>query len=99
MNIENVLTEVVVVAALTGMATEAIKKILAEFNKTYHSNTLAGIVSVILSVAIGAGNITVSQAIWDRAAVCHIICLVFASWLCAMVGYDKVVQTLKQINK
>lgn len=99
MNIEDVLTELVIVSALTGLITEAIKKILTEFNKSYQPNSLAGIVSVIVSIAIGAGNVILSQAAWNSTAIAHIICLIILSWLCAMLGYDKVVQTLKQINK
>ena len=46
---------VLITSTMTGLATEAIKKILAEYNKSYYANTLAGIVSVILSVVIGVG--------------------------------------------
>lgn len=97
-NIEVFLLGMLVTSTLTGLVTEAIKKILAEHNKTYHANTLAGIVSVILSAAIGIGYVTITSASFNSQVVVCIVALMFTSWLCAMVGYDKVIQTIGQFK-
>ena len=89
---------VLITSTMTGLATEAIKKILAEYSKNYYANTLAGIVSVILSVAIGVGYMMISGISFTSQFIICLVVLVFISWLCAMVGYDKVVQTISQFK-
>ena len=89
---------VLITSTMTGLATEAIKKILAEYSKNYYANTLAGIVSVILSVAIGVGYMTLSGISFTSQSIIYLVALVFISWLCAMVGYDKVVQAISQFK-
>ena len=89
---------VLITSTMTGLATEAIKKILSEYNKSYYANTLAGIVSVILSVAIGVGYMTLSNVSFTSQTIIYLVALVFISWLCAMVGYDKVVQAISQFK-
>ena len=89
---------VLITSTMTGLTTEAIKKILAEYSKNYYANTLAGIVSVILSVAIGVGYMMLSGISFTSQSIIYLVALVFISWLCAMVGYDKVVQTISQIK-
>ena len=44
-------TGLMVISLLTGLVTEAIKKIMEENGKTYKANTLAGIVSVVMAPA------------------------------------------------
>lgn len=89
---------VLVTSSMTGLATEAIKKIFAEHSKNYYANTLAGVVSVILSVAIGVGYMMISGISFTSQSIVYLVALVFISWLCAMVGYDKVVQTISQFK-
>lgn len=89
---------VLITSTLTSLATEAIKKLLAEHSKNYYANTLAGIVSVILSVAIGIGYMMLSSISFTSQTIVYLIALVFISWLCAMVGYDKVIQAISQFK-
>ena len=89
---------ILITSTLTGLATEAIKKLLAEHSKNYYANTLAGIVSVILSVAIGIGYMMLSSISFNSQTVVYLVALIFISWLCAMVGYDKVVQAISQFK-
>lgn len=88
-----------IVSTVTGLATEAVKKILTEHNVAYHANTLAGVVSAALSVMIGVGYILLSGGEFTAKAIVCIIALVFMSWLCAMVGYDKVIAMIKTTKK
>lgn len=86
------------VSVTTGLATEAIKKVLQEHNKTYHANTLAGGVAVALSVLFGAGYAVFTGATVDAKLVVTLIALTGASWLASMIGYDKVVQAIAQFK-
>ena len=89
---------VLITSTLTSLATEAVKKLLAEHSKNYYANTLAGIVSVILSVAIGIGYMMLSSISFTSQTIVYLIALVFISWLCGMVGYDKVIQAISQFK-
>jgi len=87
------------VSALVGLVTEAIKKILAEHNKTYRANTLAGVVALIVSSVAGVAYVIFTGLAFTAPVIVEIVVFAFASWLCAMVGYDKVVQTICQFKK
>lgn len=98
MGMETFLMLLIGVSVFTALVTEAIKKIMDEVGKSYKSNILAGVVSVALSVLAGAGYMVMVEAqINDKMAVI-LIALVLLSWLCAMVGYDKVMQAITQIK-
>lgn len=98
MSMETFLMLLIGVSVFTALVTEAIKKIMDEAGKVYKSNILAGVVSVALSIAVGAGYMVMAEAqINDKMAVI-LIALVLLSWLCAMVGYDKVMQAITQIK-
>ena len=88
-----------IVSTLTGLTTEAIKKIMTEHNAKYHANTLAAIVSVVLSVVASICYITVQGITFTAPIAVCIVALTFMSWLCAMVGYDKVVGQFKNIKE
>lgn len=87
-----------IASALAGLVTEAIKKILKEHQITYHANTLTGIVATVLSIAISVGYILFTGMEFNVQSIIYAVALVFLSWLCAMVGYDKVAQTISQIK-
>lgn len=89
---------VLITSTLTGLTTEAVKAILKEHGKKYYANTLAGVVSLALSLAIGIGYMLISNVGFTATAAVYLTALVFISWLCAMVGYDKVVQAISQFK-
>lgn len=97
-NFETFLLGASVVSIITGLVTEAIKKILTEHIITYHANTLAGLIATVLSAVIGVGYIVLVGAGFTSKTIIYLIMLVFISWLCSMVGYDKVIQTIKQFK-
>lgn len=90
------LAGLMIVSALTGLTTEAIKMIMAEYNKKPKSNTLAGIVAAVLSVLVGVIYAVIMSVTFSAQLVVVIVALMFLSWLCAMVGYDKVVGVFKK---
>lgn len=87
-----------IVSTFTGLVTEAVKKCLQERGKTYYANALAGYVSTGLSIAVGAAYVILTGAVVNLQMAVYLIALLFMSWLAAMVGYDKVIQTITQIS-
>ena len=98
MNFEIFLFGLLITSTLTGLATEAVKTVLAERNVAYKANTLAGIVALIMSVAIGVAYVVLTETVFTSQIAVYMVAHVFMSWLCAMVGYDKVIQTISQFK-
>lgn len=90
------MTGLMIVSTLTGVTTEAIKKMISGHKVNY--NLLTGIVAMVLSCAVGIGYVIVSGLTFTAQIVVYIGALVFASWLCAMIGYDKVREVIKSFK-
>lgn len=97
-NFETFLLGALIISTVTGLVTEAVKKILTEHKVTYHANTLAGLIATILSAAMGVGYIMLSGVGFTSQTIIYLVILIFISWLCSMVGYDKVIQAIKQFK-
>lgn len=97
-SVEVFMLGLLITSTLTSLVTEAVKKLMAEHNKTYHANTLVGIIALVLSIAIGSGYVVLNSLEFTSAVIICLIALVFMSWLCAMVGYDKVIQAISQFK-
>ena len=87
-----------IVSVLTGLITEAVKNLCEEHNWNYYANTLAGVVAVIIALLLGIAYIFWTGAAISAQVIIAIIALIIMGWLCAMVGYDKVVQALSQFQ-
>lgn len=85
-------------STITSLATEGVKKVLTERNKTYYANTLAGAVALVVSTMIGVGYVLLMAIPFTVQIIVTIVALVLMSWLCAMVGYDKVIQAISQFK-
>ncbi len=85
-------------STMTGLITEAVKKVLDEAEKTYHANMLAGIIAVVVSAALSVGYTIIAGLAWSSQLIVILVALVVLSWLCAMLGYDKVVQAISQFQ-
>ena len=86
------------VSVLSGLFTEAVKKVLKEKKVNYSANTLTGYVAVVLSIVVWLGYVFITGATVTMQLVVWLVALVLLSWAAAMVGYDKVVQTMAQIK-
>lgn len=94
------LTLLMVISVFTGLFTEAVKTVLESIGKKFpSSNVLAGIVAVVLSVLICVGYSVLTGAPLTDTAMVYYVALVLLGWLSAMVGYDKVIQAIAQIQK
>ena len=83
-------------ATMTSLITEAIKKMLGE-SKKIPSNVLAAIVAVATAGLICAGYVILYDVALTAKIYVYIAAIVILTWLCATLGYDKVIQTIKQI--
>lgn len=88
-----------VVSTLTGLVTEAIKNLVSGFDKKIGSSAVAGIVAVVLSVGVSAGYMVLTGIAFSATALVYVVAMMFLSWLCAMIGYDKVVKVITQLKK
>lgn len=92
------LTLLLVISTLTSLVVEALKKFIGE-DKKYSSNLIAGLVAIVLSVAVGICYCIFFEITFSSQIIIYIIALVLFSWLCSMLGYDKVIQSITQLKK
>ena len=85
-------------AAASSLLTQAVKKWYENQKKNYSSNVIA----LINAVVIGCGGTAVTYMLagipWS---VNNIICLLIMGvcvWIGSMIGYDKVIQLVKQLG-
>lgn len=80
-----------------GLITEAIKKMYQNAGKDYSANIIALVDALVVG---GLGTITAYMLMDIPWTVNNIICIVLmvvCIWLGAMLGFDKIKQTLEQI--
>lgn len=83
---------------VTSLLTEAVKKFLDELEFKYASNIVVLCIAVIIG---GAGSAIFYVFNGFEFTTINIICIplmICANWLVAMLGYDKVMQAIAQIN-
>ena len=97
-NLQIITTGLLIMSTLISLATEAVKKILTEYNKTYRANTLSGVIALVLSTIAAVCYVVTTGTAFTSQVIVWSVMFVFASWLCAMVGYDKVIQTIGQFK-
>ena len=97
MTLEVFLTLLLTISILTGLTVESIKKSIGDECRM-SSNLVAGITSIILSTVIGMSYCILNNIAFNSHIIIILIALIFLSWLCAMLGYDKVIQSIAQIK-
>lgn len=98
MTMEMFLIGLMVVSTLTGFVTEAVKSICTEHSWKYSANTVAGICAFVVALAVGICYVLFTGIAVTVQVVIVLFALVVMSWLCAMVGYDKVMQSVEQFK-
>ena len=99
MTLELFLLLLMVVSTLTSAVVQGIKKLLDERGKKYHANALAGGVAIVLGILVGIGYFLFIGQAFTVQLLIWLVALVALSWLCAMLGYDKVKQMLLQMKE
>ena len=87
-----------VVSLLTNLTVEGIKKLLDGANKIYSSNILAAIISIVLAVGVCVIYLIMKDVGFSLKIGVEIAVLMYLSFLVSTVGYDKAIQTIKQIR-
>ena len=98
MSVDMFLFLMLAVSVLTGLFTEAIKKVLDSLGTKCNANLMSGAVATVLAVCVDAGYIIMTGVALNSKMAVMLIALVLLSWLCAMVGYDKVMQAITQMK-
>ena len=91
-------TALLIVSLLTNLTVEGIKKLLEGTNKTYSSNILAAILSTIISGAVCVIYLIMNDVMFSLKIGVEVLILIYLGFLISTVGYDKVIQTIKQIQ-
>ncbi len=91
-------TALLIVSLLTNLTVEAVKKLLDGMPIRYSSNVLAAILSVLISGGVCAVYQILSGLPFSSQTGMEMVLLMYLSFLVSTVGYDKVVQTIKQIQ-
>lgn len=87
-----------IVSVLTTLTVQGIKYVLDTTNANYSANILAVVVSVILSAAFVILYCLYFNKPLTIQIVIETVVLMYLSFLVATNGYDKVIQTIKQIK-
>lgn len=84
-------------SAITGLIVEAIKKMAGGELKS--ANMVAAIVGVVVGSILPIGYILYNAIEFNIQNILVILSIAVLSWLCSMLGFDKVVQTIRQMGK
>ena len=88
------ITMLTIFALISSVITEAIKKATQD---TVSNNIIVAIVAAVVGWGGGAAVYVIFGLVWSASNIVALILLAPACWLGAMLGYDKVIQTIEQI--
>ena len=91
-------TALFVVSVATNLTVEGVKKILNTTAVKYSSNVLAAIVSMLLACAVCIVYLVMNDIVFSMKIGVEVAILMYLSFLVSTVGYDKVIQMVKQIK-
>lgn len=85
-------------AAASGLLTESIKKWYTNAGKQYSANMIA----LVDAIVIGCGGTSVTYMLLSVPwTINNVICMVLMGicvWIGSMIGYDKIIQLIKQLS-
>lgn len=96
---EFLLKALALISGLTTLTVEAIKKLLNDKQIQYSSNLLAAIVAVILTLCVSVAYVLYFAVPLNVQVVISVIALIYLSFLCATIGFDKIKQLIEQMGK
>lgn len=91
-------TALLIVSVITNLTVEGIKKLLDGTKVEYSSNVLAAILSVLIACAVSVIYLIMTDTVFTMKIGVEIVVLMYLGFLISTVGYDKVIQMLKQIQ-
>lgn len=91
-------TALLIVSVITNLTVEGIKKLLDGTKVNYSSNVLAAVLSVLIACAVSVIYLIMTDTVFTMKIGVEIVVLMYLGFLISTVGYDKVIQMLKQIQ-
>lgn len=91
-------TALLIVSVVTNLTVEGIKKLLDGTTVKYSSNILAAISSVVIACAICVIYMIMNDVVFSLKVGVEIVVLMYLGFLTSTVGYDKVIQMIKQLQ-
>lgn len=91
-------TALLIVSVITNLTVEGIKKLLDGTKVKYSSNVLAAVLSVLIACAVSVIYLIMTNTVFTMKIGVEIVVLMYLGFLISTVGYDKVIQMLKQIQ-
>ncbi len=98
MTVETFLLLLTSLSIITGLFTEGVKKVLDSLKVKYAANIVALCVAVVVGGAGTAFFYLWNNFEWTSLNIICIFLMMCANWLGAMLGYDKVIQAIKQMG-
>lgn len=96
---EFLLKALALISGLTTLTVEAIKKLLNDKQIQYSSNLLAAIVAVILTLCVSVAYVLYFAVPLSIQVIISVVALIYLSFLCATIGFDKIKQLIEQIGR
>lgn len=91
-------TALLIVSVITNLTVEGIKKLLDGTEVKYSSNVLAAVLSILIACAVSVIYLIMTDTVFTMKIGVEIVVLMYLGFLISTVGYDKVIQMLKQIQ-
>lgn len=98
MDIANLIKIIGGISILNTLTVEAIKKLSEKSGNNIPANIIAAISAVFLSIAVCTMYIVYNEIAITAQVIVEIIVVVYLSFLCSTVTFDKVKQALEQIG-
>jgi len=89
-----ILTALLACSTATSLIVEAIKKMTT----VKKPNILAAIVAVIVGAGASIAYIVLRGIAVDAKVIVVVVTFIILCWLCSMLGYDKIYQTIMQLK-
>lgn len=91
-------TALLIVSVVTNLTVEGIKKLLDGTSVKYSSNVLAAMMSVVITCGVCVIYLIMNDIAFSLKVGVEIFILMYLGFLTSTVGYDKVIQMIKQIQ-
>lgn len=99
MNVTQFLVILTICASVTSLITEAVKKVFDKEKYQYSTNVIVLIVAMFVGVTSCLVFYNTNGIKLDVMNFLYMLFMGIANWIGATIGYDKVLQTIKQIGE
>ena len=93
------ITLLTIFSTVTGFVVEGVKKLFEALNVKYESNVIACAVGGVVGIGGSVAYYVVEGIAFSTGNIALMIVMGVASALGAMIGYDKIIQTVEQFKK